>query len=270
MSLSIPIFILDAFTTENSFSGNMAAVCPLTTWLDNDVLQAIAAENNLSETAFYIKRSDTKFDLRWFTPQQEVELCGHATLASANVIFNENKNINQIEFNTRSGTLISYREQDSISIDLPTTSFERVAYVDHLVYEGLSLLPDEYYQSVGKNEATVLAVVPTKQLVAQLQPNFDLLKKIGKIIIVTAPGVQADFVSRTFAPNLGINEDPVTGSAHCFLAPYWANRLGKNKLTAKQLSKRGGDLICDFQQDRTRLSGNCHLYLEGKIFVPLS
>ncbi|MCH2534180.1 MAG: PhzF family phenazine biosynthesis protein [Bdellovibrionales bacterium] len=265
---TLPIFIIDAFTTENSFSGNMAAVCPLSVWLENDVLQAIAAENNLSETAFFIQRSETKYDLRWFTPKQEVDLCGHATLASAYVIFNQNSELNEIEFNTRSGPVKAYKKDGTVSIDMPTTSFERVHYVDHLVYEGLRLLPDEFYQSVGKHEASLLAVFSNKQLVAQLQPDFDLLKKIGKMLIVTAPGVQADFVSRMFAPNLGINEDPVTGSAHCFLAPYWANRLGKNTLTAKQLSQRGGDLTCEFNNDRTILSGSCHLYLEGKIFLP--
>lgn len=265
---TLPIFIIDAFTTENSFSGNMAAVCPLTNWLDNDTLQAIAAENNLSETAFFIKRTDTKYDLRWFTPKQEVDLCGHATLASAYAIFKDNPSISQIEFNSRSGPLMAYKNNEDVTIDFPTTSFERVHYVDHLVYEGLRLLPDEFYQSVGKNEATLLAVFSNKQLVAQLQPDFDLLKKIGKMVIVTAPGVQADFVSRMFAPNLGINEDPVTGSAHCFLAPYWANRLGKNTLTAKQLSQRGGDLTCEFKNDRTLISGKCHIYLKGEIFLP--
>ncbi len=250
---------VDAFATR-AFEGNPAAVCPLEAWLDDDLLQAIAEENNLSETAFFVP-SEKGFGLRWFTPVKEVDLCGHATLASAHVIF-EALGYAQpaITFETRSGDLFVKRKGQQLEMDFPARPPVPCALPDLLV-EGLGQRPLEVlaaddYLAVFDSEATVRAIAPDQALLGQL----DL-----RCVVITAPGTQADFVSRVFGPKFGIPEDPVTGSAHCALAPYWARRLGKNVLTARQVSRRGGSIGCELKGDRVMLSGSAVTVMETSI-----
>jgi PhzF family phenazine biosynthesis protein len=261
--MDLPIYQVDAFA-NNVFAGNPAAVCPLRTWPADSLLQSIAAENNLSETAFFVKHG-AGYDLRWFTPSTEVDLCGHATLASAWVIFEKlEPGRAAVTFETRSGTLTVTRKLDLLTMDFPTRAPEPVE-------------PDAaLLAALGGNPCEVLAardylvVYETEEEIRALAPDMGALARVDRFaVIVTAPASAAshgcDFVSRFFAPAQGVAEDPVTGSAHCTLIPYWALRLGKTRMVAHQVSRRGGELICELLGERVRISGRCALYLEGVI-----
>ena len=259
--MELTLYQIDAFA-EKVFEGNPAAVCPLNDWLNDADLQAIAEENNLSETAFYVPVKDG-YHLRWFTPNAEVDLCGHATLASAYVIFNfSNDTNNAIHFETRSGRLTVSKHDDRLVMDFPSQPGNPCACPPLLV-EGLGngpveVLCSEDYMAVYQNEREVIA----------LKPDFNALSRLDhRGVIVTARGKDVDFVSRFFAPSYGINEDPVTGSAHCTLAPYWAGKLNKTKLSAKQVSKRTGYIDCELKDDRVFLSGKAVFYMKGTISV---
>lgn len=255
-------FQVDAFA-RNVFEGNPAAVVPLERWLPDAVMQAIGAENNLSETAFFVPAGE-RFDLRWFTPAREVDLCGHATLASAHVLF-EHLGVTQpsVTFRTRSGDLHVRGCAGVYTMDLPRQNPVEVLAPAALV-KGIGCTPIEVlaaddYIAVLTDESAVRAVEPGHMTLMQLDRRG---------VIVTAPGVHADFVSRFFAPKYGVPEDPVTGSAHCALAPYWSQRLGKNELTARQVSKRGGDLTCTLSGDRVELTGRAITFMEGVLRIP--
>lgn len=258
------LFWVDAFT-ERVFSGNPAAVIPLETWLDETVLQQIASENGLSETAFFVRTGPQRFRLRWFTPTIEVDLCGHATLASAHVIFHELGELgSEIVFDSRSGPLVVRRSPGGkLELDFPARPAAPAAAPATLL-TGLGRAPQEVLLSAQ----SWLCLYPDAQTVAQLRPDFLALRQANPgRVIVTAPGSDCDFVSRFFAPDAGILEDPVTGSAHCTLAPFWAQRLGKTTLTARQLSPRGGELWCGLAGERVRIAGSCVLYLRGDVLL---
>ena len=261
--MKIPIYQVDAFTSA-VFSGNPAAVCILDEWIDDRRLQSIAAENNLSETA-YLVRTKNDFELRWFTPKTEVELCGHATLASAFVqFFYRGWREDKIRFQTfKSGQLIVTKKGDVLEMDFPARPSYARKHPDALG-RALGVTPKNVY---GSSE-DLMAVFDDEKTITEIQPDFAALEQIDcRGIIVTAPGDQCDFVSRFFAPKVGVPEDPVTGSAHCVLIPYWATLLGKNELYALQVSKRGGELFCRHAGDRVRISGKAVLYLEGTITI---
>jgi PhzF family phenazine biosynthesis protein len=257
--MKIRQYQVDAFATR-AFEGNPAAVCPLESWLDDGLLQAIAEENNLSETAFFVP-SDEGFRLRWFTPGSEVDLCGHATLATAHVLFEHLGHPGQaIAFETRSGPLTVKRRGGLLEMDFPArpptpcTGPEILARA--LGRQPLEVLRADDYLVVFDSEATVRGI----------RPDFSLLGTLDlRGVIITAPGGPDDFVSRFFAPRLGIPEDPVTGSAHCTLAPYWAARLGKRRLSARQVSKRGGSIVCELNDGRVLLSGSAVTFMEAEI-----
>lgn len=257
--MKIKQYQVDAFATK-AFEGNPAAVLPLDHWLDDHLLQAIAEENNLSETAFFVPHHKG-FHLRWFTPVQEVNLCGHATLASAHVIFNIlGYAQSTITFQTRSGELFVKKHGDLLQMDFPACP-PVACDISEILVQGLGIRPIEV-----RAADDYLAVFETEEAIRAITPNHALLSQLGlRGIIVTAPGSDVDFVSRFFCPKLGIPEDPVTGSAHCALVPYWAHRLGKNKLRAKQISKRGGLLICEALSHRVLLSGNAITFMEAEI-----
>lgn len=261
--MQLPIFQVDAFT-DQLFGGNPAAVVPLEKWLPDEHLQKIAAENNLAETAYFIPQNE-EYHLRWFTPAIEVDLCGHATVATAHVLFEHLGHPgDEIIFHSpRSGRLGVKKAGGWYILDFPTDKLERVVAPAQLA-EGLGAHPLDLYR--GRED--YLAVFDNKESVGQLSPDFRTLKLLGgRGVICTAPGTDVDFVSRCFFPAAGIDEDPVTGSAHTTLTPYWAKRLGKNELTARQISKRGGYLRCKLKGDRTEISGKAVTYLEGKIWV---
>lgn len=259
--MKIPLYQVDAFT-DSVFKGNPAAICPLDEWLPTETMQAIAAENNLSETAFFVKNG-AAYELRWFTPGVEVDLCGHATLASGYVLFHElGEQGDLIVFNTRSGELTVSRHGDFLALDFPSrppTPAEPCAGL----FEALGQRPTALLAA-----RDYLAVYNSEETVRSLRPNMESLKHIDKFaVIVTAPGVSCDFVSRFFAPAKGVPEDPVTGSAHCTLIPYWAAQLGKNQLRARQISQRGGELLCELHNDRVRIAGRSALFMKGEIFL---
>jgi len=260
--MKIPYYQINAFTRD-LFGGNPAGVCPLDDWIEDEVMQAVAAENGLSETAFLVK-SDQGYDLRWFTPEVEIDLCGHATLASAYVVFNHlEKDLGRVQFFTRSGPLkVLGREDGILAMDFPARPGVSCPAVEGLA-EGLGADPDEIHIS-----RDVMAVFESREIVERLRPDFDTLSKIESTgIIITAPGDDCDFVSRFFAPRVGIDEDPVTGSAHCTLVPYWAGRLKKRSLHAKQVSKRGGELFCEHYGERVLIAGHAVPYLQGEIII---
>jgi len=259
--MRIPIYQVDAFTNEQ-FKGNPAAVCPLTEWITDDLMQNIAAENNLSETAFFVKK-EQEYELRWFTPKLEVDLCGHATLASAYVIFTYLDNTRmKVIFHTKSGILEVSRKGSLLSMIFPSREGKK-SKVPELLIKGLGRRPKEVYKS-----RDYMAVFETEQEIMDLVLNMDELKKLdGLGIIATAKGNEVDFVSRFFAPKEGIDEDPVTGSAHCTLVPYWKRVLGKDEFIALQLSQRGGKLICADLGKMVKISGEAISYLEGYINV---
>ncbi|HEY31684.1 MAG TPA: PhzF family phenazine biosynthesis protein [Dehalococcoidia bacterium] len=260
--MKIPLYQVDAFTSE-IFKGNPAAVCLLDGWLDDARLQAVAAENNLSETAFLVK-SDEGFEIRWFTPLTEVSLCGHATLASAFVVFNcLDWSESTVHFQTRErGVLTVTQKEGLLEMDFPA-----MIPTPRETPEGLADALGHPPMEVLGAEKQLLAVFADERTVRELQPDFSLLTRYEFGTIVTAPGEQCDFVSRYFAPNVGIPEDPVTGSAHCVLVPYWSQRLGKKQLHARQVSKRGGELFCEDRGEHVTIAGRAVLYLEGTITV---
>lgn len=255
---------VDAFA-RRVFEGNPAAICPLDAWLDDDILQAIAAENNLAETAYFVQMK-RGFHLRWFTPVAEVDLCGHATLASAHVLFEELGYTEQaIEFATRGGRLVVARQDGLLVMDFPAQPPAPCA-VPTALLDALGQPPREVLAA-----ADYVVVFDDAATVRTLAPDLAMLNTLDlRGVCVTAPGVsgtEVDFVSRFFAPKYGIPEDPVTGSAHCELAPYWAGRLGKNSLTAFQASKRGGDVLCEVRGDRVILSGSAVTFMVGEIEI---
>ncbi len=260
------LFQVDAFA-DRLFTGNPAAVCPLQTWLPDTLLQSIAAENNLAETAFFVP-CDQGFELRWFTPTSEVKLCGHATLASAFVLFEcLDFSATSIHFQTRhSGALKVTRENGLLWLDFPAQIAQLLQNPPGQLVTGLGGTPREWfsgpnYMAVFEHESQITALAPDMRALATLPE---------RCVIATAPAddPDIDFVSRFFAPNYGIDEDPVTGSAHCMLAPYWAARLGKTQLHARQISAREGNLICNLSNDRVHIGGRAILYLEGEIRLP--
>lgn len=259
--MRIPIYQIDAFTSR-LFGGNPAAICPLEEWLEDSVMQAIALENNLSETAFIVREGEG-YRVRWFTPAVEVDLCGHATLASAWVAFNcLGWRGDEIRFQSKSGELSVHREGDLLALDFPSRPPERCAVHDRLL-DALGTAPLEVLAA-----RDYLVVYADEEQVRTLQPQMETLMEIDRFAtIVTAPGKDCDFVSRFFAPAKGVPEDPVTGSAHCTLIPYWARRLGKTELSARQISRRGGELECALHGDRVKIAGRAVLYLQGSIDI---
>jgi PhzF family phenazine biosynthesis protein len=261
--MKLPVYIVDAFT-DKLFSGNPAAVCPLEHWLSDKLMQDIATENNLSDTAFFVKNDD-HYDIRWFTPATEIKLCGHATLASAHVLFTElgyTKNV--IEFNSLSGLLKVQRTADGkIQLDFPANMPEQTNDIPDGLFEGLGIKNAPVYKSFD-----YMVVLPTQADVEILNPDFKTLAKVkARGVIATAKGNEADFISRCFFPQSGINEDSVTGSAHTITVPYWAEQLVKTKLKAIQLSKRRGYLDCELVEDRVLMSGEAVTYLKGEYNV---
>ncbi len=260
--MEIPIYQVDAFASR-AFEGNPAAICPLESWLPDATMQALAMENNLAETAYFVKTGD-RYHLRWFTPAIEIDLCGHATLASAWLILNRlEPQRNEVRFDTKSGELVVTRDGNRLSMDFPARPPQPVQPWPKLA------------AAVGGKPREILAardyllVYETGQEVLDLRPDFNTLLDSDRLVIVTGPGSDGiDFVSRFFAPAAGINEDPVTGSAHCTLIPYWAERLGKTSLRARQVSQRGGDLWCRHLGERVTMAGHAVLVLEGKVLLP--
>lgn len=260
--MPIPIYQVDAFASE-LFRGNPAAVCPLDRWLKDETLQAIAAENNLAETAYYVNEND-RYRIRWFTPAVEVDLCGHATLAAAHVILDLRKEIAgpQVAFDSRSGVLTVARENDLYVLDFPSV-YPSEAAADPILFEALGARPSAFMRT-----GDCFCVYETEDQIRALAPDMSQLAKVDcRGVIVTAPGKDCDFVSRFFGPRAGIPEDPVTGSAHTNLTPYWSRRLGKKKLFARQISRRGGELWCEDLGARVKIGGRAITYLNGHIAV---
>jgi PhzF family phenazine biosynthesis protein len=260
--MKLQVYQVDAFTKE-VFKGNPAAICPLDEWLETDLMQKIALENNLSETAFFVKKDDF-YEIRWFTPTYEIDLCGHATLASAHVIFEilrlENSVLNF--HSLKSGTLSVEKKEDLMILDFPSRPVSRCEAPVGLI-EAIGKQPQEILKA-----RDYFLVYETEQEVLDIKPNFSKLLEIDAHgFIVTAKGDSSDFVSRFFAPEVGVFEDPVTGSSHCNLIPYWAKKLGKTELFARQISARGGELFCELKGERVKIGGNAVLYLKGEIFV---
>ena len=264
---TLSIFQVDAFATE-IFAGNPAAVCPLDTWCEDRLLQAIAAENNLAETAFFGPECDGEFDyrLRWFTPVVEVELCGHATLACAHVIFTElDSSTNSVVFSSRAGKLTVSRDNGLLDMDFPAWQVENTAPPQALL-DGLGQEPEAVY--VDSEHPNYYVVYPDEKTVRAVNPNFGLLQELHPFgVAITAPGIQSDFASRYFAPSYGIDEDSVTGSIHSALTPYWSARLGKDSLHARQVSERGGELFCVNAGERVHIAGRAVTYLKGQITI---
>lgn len=260
--LKIPIYQVDAFSST-VFSGNPAAICPLDEWLPDEQLQAIATENNLSETAYLVRKDGDGFHLRWFTPGCEVDLCGHATLASAYVLFNElGERGDLLRFHTLSGELRVRRQGDLLALDFPARPPSPVA-PDSLLVTALGGTPREVLAA-----RDYMVRYETDDEVRSIIPDMEKLKQIDRFAtIITAPGKDCDFVSRFFAPAKGVPEDPVTGSAHCTLVPYWADQLGKTSLHARQVGRRGGELFCTLRGDRVEMAGHAALFLRGTIQI---
>jgi len=259
--MEIKIYQVDAFA-ERTFEGNPAAVCPLKEWISDDILQKIAEENNLSETAFFVTK-EKGFSLRWFTPEAEVDLCGHATLAAAHVLFRHiGYSEDTIEFYTKSGVLEVAKSGYGYSMSFPSSIIEPFKAPSDLV-EGLGIAPTETYSAFD-----YIVVLDSEAEVMSLTPDFSRLKNLDlRGVVVTAPGDNVDFVSRCFFPKLRVDEDPVTGSAHCEIAPYWAKTLNKNKLIGKQMSKRTGVVQCEVIGDRVILIGKAMDYMSGLLTI---
>jgi PhzF family phenazine biosynthesis protein len=259
--MKLAIYQVDAFA-ETIFQGNPAAVVPLEDWIEEELMQKIALENNLSETAFFVK-TDEGYHLRWFTPEYEIDLCGHATLASAYIIKNfVEPHIAEIHFTTQKvGALKAAAKEGVYTLDFPARMPQPCE------------VPPSLLKSLGVSTVVEVlksrdyfVVLPDEDAVRNVEPDFTLMKELDTIgVIITAKGQLADVVSRCFYPGAGIPEDPVTGSAHCNIVPYWSEKLGKTKLFCKQLSPRGGDLLCELEGDRVLMSGKCVLYLQGEI-----
>ena len=259
------LYQVDAFTST-LFGGNPAAVIPLKKWISDELMQKIALENNLSETVFFVASKDktVDYDIRWFTPEVEINLCGHATLASAYVIFNILKaKKKKVVFNCKSGLLSVTKKGKVLEMDFPSWKPEKI--IDY---------PAELIASLGNPEIAgvyqyrdYLVELTNENAVKNIQPDFTMMKKAIEKVIISAPGKDVDFVSRFFAPTAGVDEDPVTGSAHSQLIPFWNYKLGKDKMTAKQLSKRGGDIFCQQIGERVIMGGQCVFYMKGEIYI---
>lgn len=261
--MKLKIYQLDAFVNK-AFSGNPAAVCPMDEWVSDELLQKIAMENNLAETAFYIPKGDS-YEIRWFTPTVEVNLCGHATLAAAYVLFHhENHKENSIRFySPRSGELSVKKKGDLLTLNFPADLYEAITLT-----EGMEACFEEKSIEAYKGKTDFMLVFATEEEIINAKPNLSEISKLeGRGVIITARGSEADFVSRFFAPQSGIDEDPVTGSAHTTLTPYWAKQLGKHDLSAIQLSARRGYLQCSWLNERVEISGRAQLYMSGEIFI---
>ncbi len=262
--MNLQMFQVDTFT-KKPLSGNPAAVCPLDEWLADKTMLKIAAENNLSETAFFVKREDF-YEIRWFTPTIEIDLCGHATLATSYVIFNclslEDKIVKL--YSPRSGNLSVEKEGDVLVLDFPSFGLKEIEATDELI-KAVGKKPAKVWETQGY---MAMLLFESEEDIRTMEPDQSLLMDIPfDEIIVTAKGETSDFVSRLFAPRIGIAEDPVTGATHCSLIPYWAEQLGKEKLYARQLSKRGGELFCELAGERVKIGGNAALYLKGEIYI---
>lgn len=257
----IKIYQVDAFASQ-AFEGNPAAVCPLDAWLPDALMQLIAAENNLSETAFFVPSGDG-YQIRWFTPSAEVELCGHATLASAFVLFNVlDPGCDRIVFDSKSGPLPVTKDGDRIILDFPSQPPSPCTVPDAIV-DAFGLTPLECLQAVD-----YVLIFENSEQVRLARPDFQALKEIDcRGVVISATDDNVDFVARFFAPGLGINEDPVTGSAYTKLVPYWADKMKKTKFHARQVSSRGGDLYCELLGDRVLIGGGAVLFLEGTIEI---
>ncbi len=261
--MKLPIYQVDAFA-EKPFGGNPAAICPLDEWLSDEMMQSIAIENNLSETAFLVG-GEGAYDLRWFTPAHEVNLCGHATMATAHVVFNNlEPGSRDVRFSTRSGEFFVKQDGDKLFMSFPSIENQPTVAPEGLV-DALGVQIEETMTS----SQDLMTVVTHADGVVNLDPDYDFIARNVRErgLIVTAPGDDCDFVSRFFAPQAGIKEDPVTGSAHCQLVPYWSKRLGKTKLLARQVSARGGTLYCENASDRVLLGGKTIPFLEGTITI---
>ena len=262
--MKLPIYQVDAFASS-LFRGNPAAICPLESWIEDATMQAIAAENNVAETAFYVPLERGRYGLRWFTPEVEVALCGHATIATAAVILHQRKetSLSKLYFDTKSGEVTTEFDGDLYHLDFPSRPPLAVT------------VPADLTQAMGVAPTEVLAardgfcVFETAEQVRALKPDMAILGKLPWFaVIATAPGEDCDFVSRFFAPAQGLPEDPVTGSAHCTLIPYWASRLGKEHMFARQISARGGEIWCHDRGARVGIAGRAVPYLEGTITLP--
>lgn len=260
--MKIKFYQVDAFT-DKLFGGNPAGVCPLDDWLPEEVMQNVAFENNLPETAFFVNNG-SDYELRWFTPLAEVDLCGHATLASAHVLFDHlDYNRKEIVFHTKSGELRVRKDNGKLTLNFPTDIVREIE------------TPEDLVKAIGKKPIKTLKgktdfmmIYSSQKEIEEIDPDFELIKKSkARGVIVTAKGDNVDFVSRFFAPEVGVNEDPVTGSAHTTLTPYWAKVLGKKELTAMQLSRRKGNLKCKLINGRVEISGSAVTYLEGSIKI---
>ena len=263
--MTLPIYQVDAFASK-LFTGNPAAVVPLQEWISDELMQKIGMENNLAETVFFVPspKGEGQFDIRWFTPASEINLCGHATLASAYILYQYlNYKESQIIFHSKSGPLYISREGELIFLDFPSWMPERV---DVYPADILKSMGNPEIVGVYKNRDYLIELL-SEEAVKKCKPDFTLMKTVRDNIIITAPGKDVDFVSRFFAPYLGIDEDPVTGSAHSQLIPFWSYKLGKKKMQAKQLSQRGGSLECELKNDRVIMGGKCVFYMKGEIAV---
>lgn len=262
--MNLTIYQVDAFTKE-VFKGNPAAVCPLESWLPDETMQRIALENNLAETAFFVKTGEV-YEIRWFTPLIEVNLCGHATLASAFVIFEcLGETTTTIKLHShRSGDLSVEKQGTRLILDFPSYGLNEIE-IDARLVEAVGKRPLQTWETQGN---MVFMLFEKESDIAGIAPEMSALAKIPfDEVIVTAKGDSADFVSRMFAPRIGIPEDPVTGAIHCSLIPFWAERLGKTELFARQISARGGEIFCELKSDRVKIGGNAVLYLKGEIYV---
>ena len=264
--MQLTIYQVDAFTNK-LFHGNPAAIVPLKEWLNDDIMQRIAMENNLAETAFFVPsdQDDIDYEIRWFTPAIEINLCGHATLASAWILYNKMGFTQEIlRFSCKSGKLSVEKRGDVFHMDFPSWKPERFSeYPENLMY----ILKVDEIVGVYKNRDLLVELL-NEEAVKKCSPDFSALKNTGYKVIITAPGTDGvDFVSRFFAPTAGIDEDPVTGSAHSQLIPFWAEKLNKKKMFAKQLSQRGGELECKWWGDRVTMSGQCVFYMHGEITI---
>nr|AIA17760.1 Phenazine biosynthesis-like protein [uncultured bacterium] len=259
--MSLEIYQVDAFTSK-PFAGNPAAVVPLSRWLPTETMLDIAAENNLAETAFFVGKNG-EYELRWFTPTVEMDLCGHATLASAHVLFELlGETADVLKFQTKSGVLEVEKDAGRLVLDFPSRPATATEFPDGLI-KAIGKEPKEILKS-----RDYLMVYESDEDIREIEPNFAALLEIpAHAVIVTSKGTDCDFVSRFFAPEVGVFEDPATGSAHCTLIPYWAEKLGKTELFARQLSSRGGELFCELRGDRVKIGGSAVLYLKGEIYV---
>lgn len=263
--MKLTLYQIDAFTGK-LFCGNPAAVIPLKKWVDDKLMQQLAMENNLAETVFFVpsKTKGVDFDIRWFTPALEINLCGHATLASAYVIFEILKiKKKKVVFDSKSGLLTVTKKKSLLEMDFPSWPPERITEYHDSLLAGLGNLE---IAGVYKNREYIVELM-NEEAVKNCNPDFSTMKKVDKMVIITAPGKEVDFVSRFFAPTAGIDEDPVTGSAHSQLIPFWSEKLGKEKMTAKQLSKRGGDIYCEQKGDRVIMGGQCIFYMKGTVEI---